>query len=192
MGQDDPGGGHRHRLSVVKQTGVRRGAIMDLKRPEIEQLLRRHIEQSGGLSQWARRTGLSREHLSRVLHGHKQIGPKIMRALKLHEVPSPGPRKALSALRKEITKAGSQLEWARRAGVNRTTLNQVLNGRKNPTPDILRALNVRTVVIYQPRRAGRKPVELVDDAISGGAGDATSKATNGCAVVLKAKSFEPG
>ena len=146
------------RLSSVKQAREWCVSDMDLKRPQIEQLLRSDIEQAGGLSQWAHRTGLNREHLSRVLHGHKPLGPEIMRALGLEEVPSPGSRKVLSALREEIERAGTQLEWARRTGVNRTTLNQVINGRRKPTPDILRALNVQTVVAYQSKRAKKSPL----------------------------------
>jgi DNA-binding transcriptional regulator YdaS (Cro superfamily) len=46
----------------------------------------------------------------------------------------------LRILGQEIDKAGSQSEWARRTGINRTTLNQVISGRRKPSPDIFSAL----------------------------------------------------
>jgi DNA-binding phage protein len=124
-----------------------------LEMPQIEQVLRRDIKQAGGLTQWARLRGVSRVHLSKVLHGHKPLGPKIISALGLEKVPSPRARKVLRILSEEIEKAGSQSEWARRTGVNRTTLNQVISGRRKPNSDIFRALKIQTVVAYASKRA---------------------------------------
>jgi hypothetical protein len=49
-------------------------------------------------------------------------------------------------LRIEIEKAGSQLAWAKKAGVNRTIANKVLHAAKRPGAKIIRALGLRTVV----------------------------------------------
>ena len=51
----------------------------------------------------------------------------------------------LRLLRREVQRAGSQSEWARRAGVNRTYLNKVLKGIKPPSPKIIKALNLTTM-----------------------------------------------
>jgi DNA-binding phage protein len=111
-----------------------------LEMPEITQILRGDIERAGGVSQWARRTGVNRAYVSKVLHGHKQPGLKIIRALGLEATLSRRAREVLRILGQEIDKAGSQSEWARRTGINRTTLNQVISGRRKPGPDIFSAL----------------------------------------------------
>jgi DNA-binding phage protein len=97
--------------------------------PQVHQLLRREIDQAGGLSQWSRRKGISRVHLSRVLHGHRPFGTRIIRALGLEAAISPSPSAVLRLLSQEIEKAGSQSEWARRTGVNRSSLAAWLKSR---------------------------------------------------------------
>ena len=52
-------------------------------------------------------------------------------------------------LRDEVERAGSQAEWARRTGVDRTSLNGALSGRKRPTKDILKTLKLEKVVAYK-------------------------------------------
>jgi DNA-binding phage protein len=52
-------------------------------------------------------------------------------------------------LRTEVMRAGSQSTWARAAGVNRSTVNKVLQGRTSPTTHIIRALNLRKVVAFK-------------------------------------------
>jgi len=56
-------------------------------------------------------------------------------------------------LRSKIERAGSQSAWAKKTGVNRTTLNMVLHGRP-PTKAILRALKLR--VVFAEERAARQ------------------------------------
>ncbi|HEY6676439.1 MAG TPA: hypothetical protein VIZ87_06600 [Terrimicrobium sp.] len=56
-------------------------------------------------------------------------------------------------LRDEVERAGSQAEWARRTGVDRTSLNAALSGRKYPTEDILKILNLEKVVAFEQGRA---------------------------------------
>ena len=113
--------------------------------PQVQQLLRREIERAGGLSQWARQKRISRVHLSRVLHGRRPLGKRIIHALGLEEATSPDLGEVLRLLSQEIKEAGSQSEWARRTGVNRSSLNQVLSGRRRPAPDILRALKIQAI-----------------------------------------------
>jgi hypothetical protein len=55
-------------------------------------------------------------------------------------------------LRAEVEKAGTESEWARRTGANRTSLNLTLNGRLGLQKNILDALGLEMVVAYVPRR----------------------------------------
>jgi hypothetical protein len=53
-------------------------------------------------------------------------------------------------LRSEVKRAGSQAEWARRNSVNQPDLSCTITGKRPPTKDILRALNLRKVFAYEP------------------------------------------
>jgi DNA-binding phage protein len=48
-------------------------------------------------------------------------------------------------LRREVAKAGRQVDWSRKAGLSRTTVNKVLQTRKRPTKSIIKALNLEIV-----------------------------------------------
>jgi predicted transcriptional regulator len=50
-------------------------------------------------------------------------------------------------LRIEIGRVGSQMEWAKQAGVDRATVNKILCGKKPPTKRIIQALKLRLVVV---------------------------------------------
>jgi DNA-binding phage protein len=52
----------------------------------------------------------------------------------------------LRLLRREIERAGGQSEWSRRTGVNRSSLNQVISGRRDPGPQIATALKLKKVL----------------------------------------------
>lgn len=54
-------------------------------------------------------------------------------------------------LRSKIKRAGGSTAWAKKTGVNRTTLSRVLHGHRQPTKAILRALNLRMVFVDPPR-----------------------------------------
>jgi hypothetical protein len=54
--------------------------------------------------------------------------------------------------------AAAEAKAAGYGGIAAVSLNQVINGRRKPTPDILRALNVQTVVAYQSKRAKKSPL----------------------------------
>jgi len=119
-----------------------------LRLAQVQSHLRRDVETAGGQSEWSRQTGVTRSYLNRVLHGQKPIGQQICRALGLRKVTSPTETEVLQLLHREIRKAGSQAEWARRNAVNRTYLNKVLNRRKSAGPAILDALQIETVTVY--------------------------------------------
>jgi hypothetical protein len=53
-------------------------------------------------------------------------------------------------LRKEVKRAGGQVAWSKKMGINRPHLNLVMNGRRPLTESILAALNLDTV--YRKRR----------------------------------------
>lgn len=92
--------------------------------------------------------GVTRSYLNRVLRGQKPIGQQIIRAMGLRKVASPTETEVLQLLCQEILKAGTQAEWARRNGVDRTYLNKVMNGRKLAGPAILEALKIEEMTAY--------------------------------------------
>jgi DNA-binding phage protein len=51
----------------------------------------------------------------------------------------------LAMLQEAVRNAGGQSDWARQAGVNRTTLNQVLQRRRSLTEPIVAALGLHVV-----------------------------------------------
>src|SRR5215475_1137838 len=51
-------------------------------------------------------------------------------------------------MRAAIAEAGSQSEWARRKGINRTAVSAILNGRKGLQPKIVAALQLKKVEAY--------------------------------------------
>ncbi len=53
----------------------------------------------------------------------------------------------LGQLAEKIANAGGQAEWARQTGVDRSTLNQVLRGRRPITKQIINALGLRKVTL---------------------------------------------
>jgi DNA-binding phage protein len=56
-------------------------------------------------------------------------------------------------LRSEIERAGSQRAFARKTGVDRSTLNRALHGKRSPlTKKIIKALKLR--MVFVPEGAG--------------------------------------
>jgi hypothetical protein len=51
----------------------------------------------------------------------------------------------IALLRSEVAKAGNQRAWANRTGLDRTVLNQILRGRRPPTPHVIELLKLRVV-----------------------------------------------
>ena len=51
-------------------------------------------------------------------------------------------RDVLRILRQAVEEAGSQWEWSRRTGIERTFLNQVLHKRKKISPSHLKSVEI--------------------------------------------------
>ena len=66
------------------------------------------------------------------------------------------PEDVMSLLRADIERVGDQSAWARKAGIERTIVNQILNGHKPPTISIIEALGLR-VAIVSGNRQQKKP-----------------------------------
>jgi DNA-binding transcriptional regulator YdaS (Cro superfamily) len=127
------------------------------------QLLRSEVKKAGGQAAWARRERVDRVSLNMTINGRIAIRPNIIRALKLRAVSQHNAcpiknHEIIDLLRSEIEKAGSQLDWAQREGINRTVVNQVINGRKAITKRIRTALKVRTVYL---REEGGAPAQAL-------------------------------
>ncbi len=54
-------------------------------------------------------------------------------------------------LRSEVRRAGGQVAWSKKNGINRTTLYRVLTGHRWPNERIIRALKLRTVFVSDPK-----------------------------------------
>jgi hypothetical protein len=52
-------------------------------------------------------------------------------------------------IQEEVKSAGGQAELARKSGLNRPNLNSTVSGKRAPTGDVLRALNLRKVFAYE-------------------------------------------
>jgi DNA-binding phage protein len=50
-------------------------------------------------------------------------------------------------LRSEVERAGSQNAFAKKAGVDRATVNKILHGRLSPSPKIVHSLGLRMVFV---------------------------------------------
>jgi DNA-binding transcriptional regulator YdaS (Cro superfamily) len=53
----------------------------------------------------------------------------------------------LELLLRDIQRVGGQSEWARQTGVPRTQINRALNGRRMPTSQLCRALELEWVIV---------------------------------------------
>jgi len=51
----------------------------------------------------------------------------------------------IALLRSEVAKASNQRAWANRTGLDRTVLNQILRGRRPPTPHVIELHKLRVV-----------------------------------------------
>ena len=88
-------------------------------------------------------------------------------------------KEVVRLVRDEVEQAGSQAEWARKTGVNKPDLSSTVTGKRPPTRDILRALNLTKAFAYQ-RVSGRHRgllriedvVDLLRDEVIRGGGQA--------------------
>jgi hypothetical protein len=53
---------------------------------DVLRLLHEEVDRAGGQSAWARRSGVDRVYLNRVLNGKRPLSPRIVKALKLKRV----------------------------------------------------------------------------------------------------------
>lgn len=54
-------------------------------------------------------------------------------------------QEVIALLQRDVDKAGGQRAWSKGTGVDRSLLNQVLRGRRQPSPRIIKALDLRVV-----------------------------------------------
>ncbi len=54
----------------------------------------------------------------------------------------------IERLRDHIAMAGSQIAMAQKTGVARSTISNVLAGRRKISPEVLRAIGVRRTMVY--------------------------------------------
>ena len=59
-------------------------------------------------------------------------------------------------LRAEVARAGGQADWARATGARRSNLNSAITGKRTPTKDVLKALNLKKVFGYERDAKARK------------------------------------
>jgi DNA-binding phage protein len=54
-----------------------------LNESDVLRLLREEVDRAGGQSAWARRSGIDRVHLNKVMNGERPLSPSIVKALNL-------------------------------------------------------------------------------------------------------------
>jgi DNA-binding phage protein len=69
---------------MSRRKGRRAKCLLDEK--DVLQLLNEVIDRAGGQSAWAKRTGVDRVGLNKVLRGRRPLNSKILQALKLKKV----------------------------------------------------------------------------------------------------------
>jgi AraC-like DNA-binding protein len=116
---------------------------------DVLRILRADIQEAGNQSKWARRHGISRPHLNRVLKRKRGFSPRILKALKLKPIwqHSLSKKHIRGLLQEAIDEAGSQSEWCRRVRVDRTWLNKLLNGRVPIGLRIVKLLKIKTMYV---------------------------------------------
>ena len=119
--------------------------FLDLQ--QVLQQLSRDVEKAGGQSEWARRSGVDRATLNRVMTGKRSPNQQIIRALKLKKFKLPNDI-LVGLLHQDVRRAGGQSEWARRKGISRVSLNYVINGKRPFNRRIIEALKLSRDVEY--------------------------------------------
>ena len=113
----------------------------------------------------ADRVGVSYSYMSQVARGHRNMGVKVQaRVESALEAPvkvAPAQPAGIDreAVWERMNAHGfSQNEAARRAGISSAHLSQIMNGRNNPSPGVLKRLHG---VLFQPTKAERvMPAEV--------------------------------
>jgi ribosomal protein L30/L7E len=69
-------------------------------------------------------------------------------------------------LRKEVRKIGTQAEFARKTKVRATNLNSTITGKRPPTKDVLRALNLQKIFAYEASvKQGKSAILRLDEMV---------------------------
>ena len=113
----------------------------------------------------ADRVGVSYSYMSMVARGHSNMGVKVQaRVESALEAPAKVAPAQPACIDREAVwdrmnaHGFSQNEVARRAGISSANLSQIMNGRNNPSPVVLRKLHG---VLFQPTKAERvMPAEV--------------------------------
>ena len=113
----------------------------------------------------ADRAGVSYSYMSMVARGHSNMGVKVQaRVESALEAPAKVAPAQPACIDREAVwdrmnaHGFSQNEVARRAGISSSNLSQIMNGRNNLSPDVLRKLHG---VLFQPTKAERvMPAEV--------------------------------
>ena len=106
----------------------------------------------------ADRVGVSYSYMSMVARGHSNMGVKVQaRVESALEAPAKVAPAQPACIDREAVwdrmnaHGFSQNEVARRAGISSSYLSQIMNGRNNPSPDVLKRLHG---VLFQPTHGG--------------------------------------
>ena len=113
----------------------------------------------------ADRVGVSYSYMSQMARGHSNMGVKVQaRVESALEAPAKVAPAQPACIDREAVwdrmnaHGFSQNEVARRAGINSSNLSQIMNGRNNLSPDVLKRLHG---VLFQPTKAERvMPAEV--------------------------------
>ena len=114
----------------------------------------------------ADRVGVSNSYMSQVARGHSNMGVKVQArvesALQAPAKVAPAQPACIDreAVWERMNAHGiSQNEVARRAGISSANLSQIMNGRNNPSPGVLKKLHG---VLFQPTKAEERvmPAEV--------------------------------
>jgi DNA-binding transcriptional regulator YdaS (Cro superfamily) len=142
-------------------------------------LLRKKVEEAGSQLAWSKKTGVWRPNLNSVLNERRPLAGVLLPALGL-EIAFTKENEAkntvqvfrydgvLDLLREEVSKAGGQVAWSKKTGVNRSHLNLTLNGHRQLTESIIAALQLRVVYVRNSQTGSiqRSPRKRRDAQIS--------------------------
>jgi DNA-binding phage protein len=113
---------------------------------DVLHLLRNEIRQCGSQMEWARRAGVNRVNLNKILRGHRPVSPNFVKALGLKQRRTD----LLKQLRRAIKQARSISALARLTGIDRTHISRVVNGKQPPSEPFFHALKIARTTFYVP------------------------------------------
>jgi DNA-binding phage protein len=120
---------------------------------DLVRLLRAAVEREGGQTAFAKRHGINRVHLNRLLRGKKNVGDAVAKALGLRKVYIADhimeQGDLIRLLRAAVEREGGQSAFAKRHGIDRVRLNRLLRGHGNAGDVIAKALGLRKMYIAE-------------------------------------------